>query len=259
MALNTHYINRYKLFIAYCRSRKLKTDCYIEIHHIKPKCLGGLDIEQNMIKLSAREHYIAHWMLSKCFTKGYKLIKLLHAFGAMSMQCAITPKQYARLKLAKSEALKLDNPMHKPENRAKCSQPGKLNGMYGKTFSKETRARMSKSHIGKKHDGATKLKISKAHKGKIVSDETRAKLSKALKGNRIGHEKAITERIARSFALVHIEGKIMRTWHNAKLGINIYCSAICLKYAFPEQSLDAKRLRHVATGIRKSHKNWQVS
>ena len=36
-----------------------------EIHHIIPRCMGGSDDEYNLIKLSYRDHYLAHYYLAK--------------------------------------------------------------------------------------------------------------------------------------------------------------------------------------------------
>lgn len=33
---------------------------YCELHHILPRSLGGNDIQENIINLTAREHYLAH-------------------------------------------------------------------------------------------------------------------------------------------------------------------------------------------------------
>jgi len=38
---------------------------YVEIHHIKPRCLGGDDSPTNLVALTAREHFLAHWLLAK--------------------------------------------------------------------------------------------------------------------------------------------------------------------------------------------------
>ena len=40
---------------------------YTEIHHIIPKCMGGTDDKSNLVKLTAREHYIAHKLLTKIY------------------------------------------------------------------------------------------------------------------------------------------------------------------------------------------------
>ncbi len=36
---------------------------YYEVHHIIPKCMGGLDSDDNLVKLTYREHFISHWLL----------------------------------------------------------------------------------------------------------------------------------------------------------------------------------------------------
>lgn len=38
-------------------------DGYVERHHIIPKCMGGPDIKSNIVSLTAREHFICHWLL----------------------------------------------------------------------------------------------------------------------------------------------------------------------------------------------------
>jgi hypothetical protein len=55
---------------------------YFEMHHILPKCLGGGDEQSNLVKLTAREHFIVHWLLCKIH-KNYKLA------SAFNMMCRI--------------------------------------------------------------------------------------------------------------------------------------------------------------------------
>lgn len=38
-------------------------DGYSEVHHIIPRSEGGLDDDDNLVRLTAREHYIAHKLL----------------------------------------------------------------------------------------------------------------------------------------------------------------------------------------------------
>jgi hypothetical protein len=39
--------------------------CYVELHHIIPKSLGGSDEDNNLVCLTVREHCIAHLMLCR--------------------------------------------------------------------------------------------------------------------------------------------------------------------------------------------------
>ena len=65
-----------------------KTDYYCESHHIIPKSLGGSNDKDNLVLLTAREHFVAHLLLSK-ITEGDSKIKMywsLHrmAFGSIN-------------------------------------------------------------------------------------------------------------------------------------------------------------------------------
>lgn len=44
---------------------KKSKDLYTELHHIVPRCLGGADDKENLVRLTAREHFIAHRLLAK--------------------------------------------------------------------------------------------------------------------------------------------------------------------------------------------------
>jgi hypothetical protein len=46
---------------------------YYEKHHILPKCLGGSNDKENLILLTAREHYICHKLLTYIYSKNKKI------------------------------------------------------------------------------------------------------------------------------------------------------------------------------------------
>lgn len=54
---------------------------YYEEHHIIPKCLGGVDESSNLVKLTGREHYVAHLLLWKIYPDNRKIF---HAAWMMS-------------------------------------------------------------------------------------------------------------------------------------------------------------------------------
>lgn len=54
---------------------------YFEKHHILPRCLNGDDSKENLVLLTAREHYIAHILLWKIYPKDPNLF---HAAWMMS-------------------------------------------------------------------------------------------------------------------------------------------------------------------------------
>lgn len=71
-SINTHYAVRYVKFIQWCSTKVRKPNEYLENHHILP--CGKTQFPEykslsrnpwNSIKLTGREHFIAHWMLWK--------------------------------------------------------------------------------------------------------------------------------------------------------------------------------------------------
>lgn len=53
---------------------KASNDSDFEKHHITPKSLGGTDLDSNIVKLSYREHYICHLLLTKmCKDKQHEI------------------------------------------------------------------------------------------------------------------------------------------------------------------------------------------
>lgn len=62
---SNHQLNRYLKFIDSCKNQVV--DGYFEKHHIVPRCLGGSNDSSNLVKMTPRQHFIAHLILSKMF------------------------------------------------------------------------------------------------------------------------------------------------------------------------------------------------
>jgi hypothetical protein len=52
---------------------------YTERHHILPRSMGGTDEPDNLVKLTAREHFIAHWLLWRI----HRTREMAYAFNGM--------------------------------------------------------------------------------------------------------------------------------------------------------------------------------
>lgn len=81
---------------------------YTERHHIIPKSLNGSDSRDNLVRLTTREHFICHKLLTK-MTTGLERIKMLHALGKFVQsnhlqQRILTSRQYDIARKAISEA-----------------------------------------------------------------------------------------------------------------------------------------------------------
>jgi hypothetical protein len=51
---------------------------YYEKHHIIPKCLGGNNDKENLVLLTAREHYICHKLLTYMYRDNKSLVYAFH-------------------------------------------------------------------------------------------------------------------------------------------------------------------------------------
>lgn len=138
------YLKLYNKLIESRKSvRNTKIEVGYELHHILPKCLGGTDKSSNLVKLTFREHFIAHWLLSKIY---FNEPKMQYAFFCMTRDPLgnrkITSRMNSIAKKSLSKVLSinwtLNNPMHKEENRKKVSEMMKRNnpnkgGIYNHT------------------------------------------------------------------------------------------------------------------------------
>jgi len=85
---------------AQASNRKKKAGKYFERHHIIPKSFGGDNSKENLVLLTAREHFICHWLLTK-FSNKNLLRKAQKAFGAMVTHRSfrkLTSKQFSIVK-----------------------------------------------------------------------------------------------------------------------------------------------------------------
>jgi hypothetical protein len=74
-----NYKRHYELLIKKSKNRVLEG--YKERHHIVPRCMGGNDDKDNIVELTAREHFLAHLLLVKIYNNNYRLIR------AVAMMC----------------------------------------------------------------------------------------------------------------------------------------------------------------------------
>ncbi len=59
-----NYRNHYNAIIVRALTRAVP-EGYTESHHILPRCMGGTDDPANLVRLTAREHFVAHQLLVK--------------------------------------------------------------------------------------------------------------------------------------------------------------------------------------------------
>ena len=167
--------------------------------------MGGTNGRSNIVLLSARKHFLVHWLLTK-FTSGDDLRAMLWAFACMSRNPSgkrmLASWQYARAR-ASYRAAALGRPSNfkgrswSPEQRLQMSIVRK-----GKKLSATHKAKISKGLLqSEKKPGpapgtprnlsseilaayAERMRGNKFRLGSTPSEETRVKLSTAMRGNK---------------------------------------------------------------------------
>ena len=105
------------------RAKDRKINGYTERHHIIPKCMNGTDEKDNLVDLTAREHFIAHLLLLKIYPKQYGLIK---AVMMMTVGNSIQKEHRSMNRMYSWLKEKHSNEMSRLQNGNKNSQYGTI-------------------------------------------------------------------------------------------------------------------------------------
>lgn len=179
---------------------------YVEKHHIVPRCLGGFNDPENLVFLTAREHFVAHCLLYK-FCEGsdkYKMGCALHwmCYSSTGPNRGLTDRQFEIARKCNSEENK--NKTFTEEHRRKMSEgrihiKGENHPRYGMKHTEKTKQRLSEQKkgenhpsYGKKRGDETRQKMRQNHRnqkgeknhnyGKRLCEETRQKMREAKRG-----------------------------------------------------------------------------
>ena len=219
-----NYTNIYEKLCTRARSRIL--DTYVERHHILPVCMGGSNDADNLVYLTAEEHFLAHQLLVKMYPDNKKLIYAAQLMTQCSNGQRVNNKLFGWIKRKISIDRTNNNPSKNPETKKKISESLKGNIPWNKNLkgtqhawnkgvlhSAETRDKLKKgwikrkengdkgSFLGKHHTEETKQRLRDAflgkkgtpsnRKGKPLSKETKEKMqiSQQLRRERENNEK----------------------------------------------------------------------
>jgi hypothetical protein len=108
MYLDNKYTITYNNIVNRAKARVL--DEYSEKHHIIPKCLGGTNKKDNLIRLTAREHFICHRLLVKMVEgkakfQMIKAVDMMTAHSKLHNRYKISSRLYEQLKREASAAM----------------------------------------------------------------------------------------------------------------------------------------------------------
>ena len=158
-------------------------ECYYEVHHIKPRSLGGAgknhqwQTHPNLVLLTAKEHFIAHLLLCEIYPENQKLKKALWALvnATKDNRYKVSARVYERTKQAyiqtikgvpkSKQALEKRTATRKQKGNYSRSQEAiqkgietrKANGSYQYLRTEEHRENLAKAKLGKRLKGKTVL------------------------------------------------------------------------------------------------------
>ena len=163
---NKYYLWYFNLIEKVKKQSRHKGDgVYYERHHIYPKSIfpDQKNDHDNLVLLTAKEHYIAHLMLIKMFPIGsIQRKKMLFAYHKMRAN----PHNLRYVPSKTYESIRTELARCISENaQVRLADPTR-NGMYGRIHDEETRKKMRRNSVGK-------------NKGSIKSPETKAKMAEA--------------------------------------------------------------------------------
>lgn len=127
--------NKYTMYyigiISRARTNNNNNDVYYETHHILPKSVFPeyKNLKKhpwNSVRLTPREHFICHWLLTKMFSSTRKIKQMQKAFAGLAMQNEhqvriLTPRQYEIIRNSVSAAHKGQEPWNKGKKIIPCS------------------------------------------------------------------------------------------------------------------------------------------
>jgi hypothetical protein len=239
-----NYLTIYDRLIDRARTRIIEG--YTERHHIVPRCMGGGDEPENIVRLTPEEHFLAHQLLVKIHPDCHLLV---FAVNAMTIGTKVTirnNKQFGWIRRRFAEEvrkMKLGKP-RSPEVRAKLSEANK-----GRPLSLETRAKMSASRKGKKHSAAHAAAISAGLKGNMPNTKNIANFKAMLAGRTLEEISASAKKsweTRRNSGKPHpLLGRKMSEEHKAKIG------AAGRGRTFTQETRDKMRLKAILRETRR--------
>ena len=181
--------NKYKDFyyqIINGAQSRTSNNGYTEKHHIIPKFLGGDNSKKNLVTLTAREHFLCHWLLTKMVTEGKESYQAWNAFGCMLYLKNDSQQRYKVNSRLFQQLKEKDNIRRK----------GRKSPTLGMKHSNETKKKMSRYRRGVSKSEEHKRKMSESRRGVPKSEEHKIALKKAWennKHNRIGENHPLSK------------------------------------------------------------------
>lgn len=203
---NMNYQKVYDNLIAKCQARQF-VDGYKERHHIIPKSLGGSNNSSNLVDMTAREHFVAHFLLAKLHG-GNQWLSINRMRGNDDFYINSRLYEVARREIAKITSKRFKGVAKSTETRAKMSASAR---QYHGTDLKPVKVKRGEDGYVSPIKGVPRptpwrIGASPANKGVPASDDAKAKMSLAGKGRKQTPEQ-IAKRVASRRATLAAQGR----------------------------------------------------
>ena len=132
------YIDRYNRFIDSLKNQSIVG--LSEKHHIVPKSMGGTDDKSNLIALTPRQHYIAHWMLWKAYSG--KMAQAFHFMNIHPKYKKLNGRLYEKLRTEAIEYVRKTNKGRKISKEERLLMSARAKQYYEKNPEKKKLARI---------------------------------------------------------------------------------------------------------------------
>lgn len=177
--------------------REKLSGIYYEKHHKIPRSMGGDNSSENIVSLTPREHFLAHWLLWRI----YKNRSMAFAFHAMEKftrtktEFTCSSRAYEEARIAKS----LMGHSELTKSKMSSSKKGKSSSFKGKFHKEDSKEKMRNVHLGKSLNDDHKQKIRESnigkhdhlfgntnHSGHFHTDESKQKIKDSKLGVKTG-------------------------------------------------------------------------
>lgn len=95
---------------------------YHEKHHIVPRCVGGTNSSNNIIKLTGRQHFIAHYILTKIYPNNLGIQRAFMLLCNTKQEGKPNSRTYHEAKKMVSLYMQQNNPMKNPHIASKMQK-----------------------------------------------------------------------------------------------------------------------------------------
>jgi hypothetical protein len=225
---------------------------YTENHHIHPECLGGSNEKTNKVKLSAREHYLCHLLLTKMLL-GEPKKRMHYAFYSMRRKKDSMERYEPNSHIYEIVRKKIDRkPSAETRARMSASQKKraartpetckKLSKSISASYTTELRALRSAQFTGRIISDKTRHRQSISRTGMVRSEESKLKQSASISG--------ANHWAAKTWTLLSPEGEVIKT-----SAMNDFCIERGLNYYSLRNRANFGDQRPISRG---PSKDWSV-